>query len=175
MTLGSIPIRRRLLFVIVTTLALVIVLLSGSSVTLSQEESEEIIKQVSELFRDIDVWKIFLNNFQIALLMFIPAVGTFIGGYIVYSTGIVFAAYSVQSSIPSIYLAGLAVLSPYGVLEFLGYGLATSEGLLIIYAAFKKRLRSEVKKLPLIILAVAGLLLTAAALEMLMIEAILKY
>ncbi|MEM1666497.1 MAG: hypothetical protein QXW12_04050 [Nitrososphaerota archaeon] len=167
---GSITIKRRTILVAITTIALMIILLLGSFATLTREESEEVIQQVNELLRDIDVWKIFFNNFQIALLMFIPAVGTFIGGYIIYSTGIVFAAYSLQSSIPSIYLVGFAILSPYGILEFLGYGLATSEGLLIIYAAFKKRLRSEVKALPLIILAVAGLLLTAAALEMLMVE-----
>ncbi len=159
-----------MLLVTVSTILLVIVLLSGSLVTLSQEESEERIQQISELLRDINVWKIFFNNFQIALLMLIPALGILAGGYIIYSTGTVFAAYSAQSGIPSVYLAGLAVLSPYGILEFLGYGLAMSEGLLIIYASFKKRLRSEVKVLPLIILAMAGLLLTAAALEMLMIE-----
>ncbi|MEM2328694.1 MAG: hypothetical protein QXE17_00720 [Nitrososphaerota archaeon] len=170
MMIGSITIKRRTILVAITTIALMIILLLGSFATLTREESEEVIQQVNELLRDIDVWKIFFNNFQIALLMFIPAVGTFIGGYIIYSTGIVFAAYSLQSSIPSIYLVGFAILSPYGILEFLGYGLATSEGLLIIYAAFKKRLRSEVKALPLIILAVAGLLLTAAALEMLMVE-----
>lgn len=164
-----------MLFVVVVTIALATILLFGSSATLTQEESEDIIQQVSELFRDIDVWKIFFNNFQIALLMFIPALGTFIGGYIIYSTGLVFAAYSVQSGIPAIFLVGFALLSPYGILEFLAYGLATSEGLLIIYAAFKKRLRSEVKVLPLAILAVAGLLLTAAALEMLMIKMVEPY
>ncbi|MCL7393044.1 MAG: hypothetical protein LZ170_06220 [Thaumarchaeota archaeon] len=170
MMLGSIQIKKRALLFIITTIALMVVLLSGSLVTLTQEESEEKIQQVSELLRDITVWKIFFNNFQIALLMFIPVFGTFIGGYIIYSTGTVFAAYSVQSSIPAVYLVGLSLLSPYGILEFLGYGLAMSEGFLIIYSAFKKKLGSEAKALPLIILAVAGLLLTAAALEMLTIE-----
>ncbi|MEM2910220.1 MAG: hypothetical protein QXO01_04050 [Nitrososphaerota archaeon] len=168
--IGSISIKKRLLLVAASTLTLVLVLLYGSLATLSPEESGEIIQQVNELLRDINVWKIFLNNFQIALLMFIPAFGTFIGGYIIYSTGMVFAAYSTQLNIPAIYFIGLAMLSPYGVLEFLGYGLATSEGVLLIYSALKKKLRSEAKALPLIILAVAGLLLIAAALEMLTIE-----
>ncbi|PUA34094.1 MAG: hypothetical protein B9J98_01560 [Candidatus Terraquivivens tikiterensis] len=168
--IGPIPIKKRLMLVAATTLGLILVLLFGSLTTLSPGESEEIIRQVSELFRDINAWKIFFNNFQIALLMFIPALGMLFGGYAIYSTGLVFAAYSVQSNIPSTYLVGVAVLSPYGILEFLGYGLATSEGVLIIYSAIKRKLRSEVKALPFIVLAVAGLLMVAAALEMLTIE-----
>jgi len=170
MMLGSVQIEKRVLLFVITTIALITILFYGSSVTLTQEESEEKIQQVSELLRDISVWKIFLNNFQIALLMFIPVFGTFIGGYVIYSTGTVFAAYSVQSGIPAVYLVGLTLLSPYGILEFLGYGLAMSEGFLIVYSAFKKKLRSEAKALPLMILVVAGLLLTAAAIEMSMIE-----
>lgn len=166
---GAISIEKRLLLMLVSMISLYAILFYGSMAILTQAETQQILGMIEELLRDISVWKIFLNNFQISLFMLVPFIGTVGGGYIIYSTGTVFAAYSQYYGIPSIYLVGSAILSPYGILEFISYGLATSEGIILVYSIVKKRFRRELLMLPVVIAAMAGMLLVAAAVEMMLL------
>lgn len=167
---GVISIRKRILLMLSFMVILYIILFLGSMSTLTEVEIQQIMDKVEELLRDISAWKIFLNNFQISLIMLVPLLGTVLGGFIIYSTGMVFAAYSQQFGLSSIELVLFTILSPYGLLEFIGYGLATSEGIVLIYSLIKRKFRKELPSLLIIVIFIAGVLLIAAAIEMLFIE-----
>ena len=132
----------RILFAILATIILFIILGVGSSMPLSGEEARQFMKQFENLTENLSTFRIFMNNFMIALLSFIPFIGVGITGYVIFQTG-----------------------------KFLGYGVAASEGIIFSYSLIRRRFRSEVKWLLISVGISAILLLAAAALENFLIGA----
>ena len=101
----------------------------------------------------------------------IPFAGPPIAGYIVFHTGRFLGWISAQSGIPLTFMILfsllLIVLSGYGVLEFLGYGVMTAESLMISYYILKARqlLRRELRILLIATLISALLLALGAIIE----------
>ncbi|MGH9992114.1 MAG: stage II sporulation protein M [Nitrososphaera sp.] len=126
-------IKRRLLYVAIGAAIFLGAYSAGAAVPLSDEEADEIRKQFADQIEDIDQNGIFLNNFRIALVMFIPAAGVGFGGFAGFGTGAVFAALAAQtpalSNIPPL----IILITPFGIMEVFAYGLAMSRsGLLIV-------------------------------------------
>jgi len=115
----------------------------GAAVPMSDDEAKEIREQFAEQIEGIDEYGIFLNNFRIALLMFIPAFGAGFGIVAGFATGTVFAA--IANSEPL--LAGvpplMILITPFGIMEVFTYGLAISRsGMLIVRIAKDKPWRA---------------------------------
>jgi len=153
---------------IIVTLILLGLLMAGAFIPLGDEEGEVLKRELEKLGEDSLELGIFLNNFGVALLAAIPFAGPPIAGYIVFHTGRFLGWISAQSGIPLTFMILfsllLIVLSGYGVLEFLGYGVMTAESLMISYYILKARqlLRRELRIL-LIAMLISALLLALGA------------
>jgi len=160
---------RRFSYAGITAAILIMILVFGAFTELSQEEAEGIMQQAEAVLGgDITPVTILANNFFASLLMMIPVVGLVAAPWILYNTGLVFAAYlTIQQAPPLLLLLTLMTpfITVYGLLEMLAYGFATSEGVIIIWRAVRRGLRSELKTLPLILAIVGGLLVLAALIE----------
>ncbi|RLF99263.1 MAG: hypothetical protein DRN47_03950 [Candidatus Wolframiiraptor sp.] len=95
-------------------------------------------------------------------------------GYVIFHTGRYLGWISAQTGIPAILSIFFTVVTVYGVLEFMGYGLATTESLTISYQILRARhlLRKEVKFLLIVVALSAALLLAAAFIEGALIHAL---
>jgi len=161
----------RIIFAILTTIILFIILGVGSSIPLSGEEARQFMKQFEDLTENLSTFRIFMNNLKIALLSFIPFIGVGITGYVIFQTGKFLGYISTKSGIhPALFIL-FSIMTIYGLMEFLGYGVAASEGIILSYSLIKRRFRREVKWLLISIVVSAALLLAAAALENFLIDA----
>ena len=114
----------------------------GTVVDLSERNTEEIRRQFLVLIRDISPAGIFINDVKLALSMFMPGFGIGWGLFSGFSTGMTINAVGdvspllknietfpfLEDSPPLIVL-----LTPWGILEVVGYGIALSRSALIVY------------------------------------------
>jgi hypothetical protein len=164
-------IKRRLLYLAFGAAAFLAAYSAGAAVPLSDEEAEEIRREFAEQIGDIDETGIFLNNIRIALGMFVPAAGVGLGLFSGFATGSVFAA--IANSSPALSgIPPLAILiTPFGIMEVLVYGLAMSRSAMLVYYFVKRRSWREYAVPTLIELGIAaGVLLAAAVIEWAIIE-----
>jgi hypothetical protein len=107
---------------------------------------------------------IFINNFSICLLMFIPIAGAALGMFILFSTGVALNAIATTQGFPTyIALASLAV-TPIFWLEFIAYSIAMAESIWLFRRLTQKRWR-ELKWTALFIGSCAGLLAFGSIIE----------
>lgn len=169
--LGVISVKKRLIIILVVTFALYSILYIASTMPLSNEEVTFLMEEAEKILKQrYTIIDIFLNNFLISLITFIPIAGPISVGYIIYTTGRLLGALSVSTGLPSILLVSVTIITFYGLIEFLAYGTAFTESILFTYSIFKKKTRVEIRWLIISIGATALLLLTAAALEYALIE-----
>jgi len=161
----------RIIFAILATIILFIILGVGSSMPLSGEEARQFMKQFEDLTEDLSTLRIFMNNLMIALLSFIPFIGVGITGYVIFQTGKFLGYISTKSGIhPALFIL-FSIMMVYGLMEFLAYGVAASEGIILSYSLIRRRFRSEIKWLLISMGISAILLLAAAALESFLVSA----
>ena len=110
---------------------------------------------------------IFLNNVRIALIEAIPFVGPVFLGYSMFYTGEVLQALAVLSPtpVPPLILGAVLFVLPHSLIEFVGYAVAVTAGVMLIWAGIKRRLRTEIKVYAQEVLIAVGVLLAAAAAE----------
>ncbi|MCL7401173.1 MAG: hypothetical protein LZ168_00040 [Thaumarchaeota archaeon] len=168
---GTLSVRNRLILIIIITVSLYSLLYIASTIPLSADEITSLMEEAEKILREkYTIMDIFLNNFMISLLMFIPLAGPFIGGYAIYFTGRLIGALSVSTGVPSILLISMTIITFYGFIEFLAYGTAFTESIVFTYSIFKKKSRIESRWLIISIAAVAILLLIAATIEYMLIQ-----
>lgn len=168
---GLITPKKRMALAVAMAAALYLLLYVASVIPYSEEELRTFKKLGEEILeRRFTVLDIFINNFMISLMIFVPFIGPLIGGYVIYTTGRVIGAVAVSSGLPSIFLISLTIFAVYGLLEFLAYGLAFTQSLTLAYGMVKRRLGTEYPWLLVSVAGVALLLLAAAAIEYLLIE-----
>jgi len=177
MSLTALPVlrfkvKRRLLYVAIGAAAFLIAYSMGAAVPLSDEDASEIRKQFADQIKDIDQNGIFLNNFKISLIMFIPAAGVGFGGYAGFGTGEVISALANSTPGLSGILSLIIFITPFGIMEVFVYGLAMSRsGLLIVRLVKDKPWRAEARRpfyensiVPTLVeLGIAAVVLFAAA------------
>lgn len=164
-------IKNRLIFIVVITVALYCLLYIASTVPFSSEEVASLLEEAEKILRQrYTILDIFINNFLISLIMFVPVAGPIIGGYVIYTTGRLIGALSLSTGIPSILLISMTIITFYGFIEFLAYGTAFTESMILTYSMFKRKTRIELKWLIISISATAVLLLIAAVLEYMLIQ-----
>lgn len=112
---------------------------------------------------------IFLNNFSICLLMFIPIIGAVLGLAILFNTGIALGAIaSVQGYPVAIGLLSL-VITPVFWLEFTAYSVAIAESIWLTRRLMQRRW-FEPKNAAILIALCAGILIVGAIVEVWLIN-----
>jgi len=125
--------KRRLLYLAFGVAAFLIAYSAGAAIPLTDEEAKDVRNQFSEQIKDIDQDGIFFNNFRIAWIMFIPALGAGFGAFSGFATGTVFSALANSSSLLNNVPPLVILITPFGVMEVFAYGLAMSRsGMLIV-------------------------------------------
>jgi hypothetical protein len=107
---------------------------------------------------------IFLNNFSICLLMFIPIVGPILGFFILFNTGYALGAISQVQGISPLLDVFLLMLTPVFWLEFTSYSIGITESIWLFRRLMQQRL-GEFKNLAILIGVCAGLLAVGAVVE----------
>jgi uncharacterized membrane protein SpoIIM required for sporulation len=142
----------------------------GFSIKLDRSFSEELSKNFMNQIQGIDEIGIFLNNFKIALVMFIPILGIVVGSFSAFSTGLIFNSI-VSLSDASFANPLIVFLTPFGILEIVSYGLAISRGGIFLYEILRKSIsKKSITYLFVEIGLVSTMLFVGALIEWSMIE-----
>lgn len=164
-------IRRRLLLLAIGAIVFFAAYSAGAGVKMTPAEAKEVRDSFSSQIEDINDVGIFANNVKIALGMFVPGLGIGLGVFSGYATGNVFAALAQNSPALQGIPPQLILVTPFGVMEVITYGLAMSRSGMLVYYFVKKRPWREYVVPTLIELGIAAaILLAAAAIEWWMIQ-----
>lgn len=161
-------IMERLKLALIIMVILIILLMAGAFFPMSDEEGKMIEENIERLGEGNLELGIFSNNMLVALLGIIPFAGPPLAGYIVFNTGRFLGWASIQTGIPANLMIAMMILiillTGYGILELLGYGVAIAESITMSHIILRRRglLRGELKML-LIAIAISALLLAIAA------------
>lgn len=132
-------IKRRLLYLAFGALAFLVAYSACTTINMSKKEAEDLKGQFAKQIVGIDQNGIFINNIKVALGMFIPGIGTGIGIFSGFSTGMVFSAMAETSPFLSNVQPLIILLTPFGIMEVFAYGLAISRSGMLIYQLAKKK------------------------------------
>jgi hypothetical protein len=166
---GASPKMKRLYSIIAIFALATLVTVLGTFVQLSASDAQTINDQINQtvisgqasgtLAQDI-----FVNNFSICLLMFVPIVGTGVGFFILFNTGVALGAEaSIAGYSPLLGLAAL-MLTPIFWLEFISYSVALTESIWLFRRLWQLRWR-ELKWTGVFIGICALLLIVGAVVE----------
>lgn len=138
----------------------------AQGVNLSEEEAAATVDEFTNRAEGIEEEGIFSNNAVVGLGMFIPALGSGLGIYSAFSTGLVFNAFAqVTPTVSGISPLSL-LLTPFGLLELFAYGLGISRSGILVMDLLKRTPWRQYVVITLIEIAVAvGALLIGAFVE----------
>ncbi len=175
------PRQKRIYSTIFVLVLSVLATLLGMLVPMSQEDAQMIADQLNQTVTQGTaegtlIPDIFLNNFPLCLLMFIPLAGFGIGMFILFSTGMAFravfqvqAANGISSSTASIdastAILALALVAVVFLLEYVSYAIAMTESVWLFRRILQKQLKGELKCLGICIGIVALMLIIGAIVE----------
>ena len=146
-----------------------IITIAGALTPLSPSDARNIKQEFDKISANPSVQLIFGNNFMICLIMFIPVVGPIIGGYALYSTGVVIAAESIIGGLPPLAAFLSLFIFPFAWLEFLAYSTALAESFWLIWRIFHRKIKRELVNACILISICAAMLFAAAMIEMALI------
>ncbi len=163
------PKMKRLYSLIFIFILSVVVTLAGTLVPLSAEDANTIYDQVNQtLAENTDLASltgaIFVNNFMLCLIMFIPVAGAVFGFFTLFSTGTAIGAISMVQDVPVLFQFLVLVITPIFWIEFISYSLGISESIWLFRRLMQKKWR-ELKWAAMAIGATAGLLAIGAVVE----------
>jgi len=147
--------RKRLYSIGLVFVVTILVMALGSSTTLSQAQADFISGNVNrtlneQLANGNLIPFIFVNNFQIALLMFFPLAGAALRLLTLFNTGIVLSALAMVNSYPA-YVAFLGLMAtPVFWLEFAAYSIAMAESIWL----FRQLLHRRWEELKLVVMSI---------------------
>jgi hypothetical protein len=170
------PRKKRLYSLIVIFILTVVATLAGTLVPLTTDEANTIAKQVNQTIvenRDFGslASAIFINNFGLCLIMFIPVAGAVFGLFTLFSTGTALAAISMTQGYPVILEFFLLAITPIFWLEFISYTMGITESIWLFRRLTQKKWH-ELKWTAIFIGIVAGLLAIGAVVEAWLILAV---
>jgi len=174
------PKRKRIYSTLFVIILAVVATLAGMLVPLSPEEAQMISDQLNRTITENTaqgtlISTIFLNNFSLCLLMFIPLAGLAIGLFILFSTGMAFravfdmqAASGISSATPEIQMSTallvLVLVAATFLLEYVSYAIGMTESVWLFRRLLHRRW-SELKNALKLIGLVALLLIIGALVE----------
>jgi uncharacterized membrane protein SpoIIM required for sporulation len=165
---------KRIYFIIFIFVVAFILTVIGSFVPLSQSDAQSISNSLNQTLAEHRADNtltqyIFLNNFEICLLMFVPLIGPVLGMFILFDTGVALGAISQIQGYP----VGLGLLSlvltPVFWLEFAAYSIAMAESIWLTRRLLQRRWR-ELKNTAILIGICAAILVIGAIVEVWLIS-----
>jgi hypothetical protein len=170
------PKQKRIYSVFFVLFIAIIATLAGSLIQVSPQEQKSIYDQLNQTQTSPTLAPdIFINNFTLCLLMFIPLLGLGVGLFILVQTGMAFRAVfdyqaangfassaSAANVSASTALTLLVLVGVVFVLEYVSYTVAMTESVWLFRRVFQQRRYDEVKIL-LALIGLAALLLTIGA------------
>jgi uncharacterized membrane protein SpoIIM required for sporulation len=163
------PRRKRIYSVFFVFLVALAVTVIGTYIPLSSQDAQTISNQLNQTLNqnrasNTLVQYIFLNNFEICLLMFIPVVGAALGMFILFDTGVALGAIAMTQGYPAFIALFSEFLTPVFWLEFAAYSIAMAESIWLFRRLMQKRWR-ELKWTGIFIAICAVLLIVGAIVE----------
>ena len=164
--------KTRIIVLLIAFVLCLAITASGAMSNVGASEAQDMAGQfdkIDELLNAVGLEFIFGNNLKHCIIMFVPGLGSFYGGFVLYSTGRVLAALGVTAGVNPLELLITLFIYPHAWLEYLSYSLAISESFWLIYATARFRgrgLRNELSTAAKAIAICAVLLLLAAFAEM---------
>lgn len=116
----------------------------GEQVTV--EQAQQILMEIKKEVGDFTALNFFSHNLQIALISFIPIIGSAWMLLVQYSTGYLFGNIAKAYGVNYFSLILLTLVSPTGLLEFSAYIVSLSESFIIVYSIIKKGVRTRLSK-----------------------------
>jgi hypothetical protein len=172
------PRRRRIiiigaffLFAILVTIVGILTPMSTQQMTNENNDLNKTQQQIQNMDLAHRTAAIFLNNFEICLLMFVPFVGIILGTFVLFNTGNVLAAQTTilnrsnGTNYPPILIFAFLFVFPFAWLEFISYSTGLSEGFWLIRRGLQGELKREIKNLAKLVLITAALLAAGALIE----------
>ncbi len=177
------PRRKRVYSILAVFILSLLVTLVGALVPVNPGTAKDISDQLNQTLTDgqsqgtlpLDI---FVNNFSLCLLMFIPIAGFFIGMFILFSTGQAFrAVFEVQmasdvvTTTPEISIATTTIVfvligvGAVFLLEFITYAIGMTESLWMFRRILQNKWKRELKWLIIFIGIAAVLLIIGAIVE----------
>jgi len=161
--------RKRIYSVLFVLIAGFIAVAIGSFIPISSSSAHDIYNQlnqtVSQNVQNGTITQyIFLNNFRICLIFFIPIFGPIFGAVSFITTGYYIGAEAKVQGIPPLLYVGLEPLSPIFWLEFTAYSIAIAESVWLLRRLMQQRF-GELKNLLICIGICAALLAVGAVIE----------
>jgi hypothetical protein len=178
--------RKRIYCIILVFIIAILLTVGGALVPLSYQDSKEIADSLNQTLAENTASgslapAIFVNNFSLCLLMFIPLVGALIGFFILFNSGIAIGAIArvqTSSAAPAAAAANidlttailvLAVGALVFLLEFVSYSIGISESIWLFRRLTQRRWR-ELKATAILVGIVALLLGIGAVVETLLVS-----
>lgn len=163
------PKKKRLYSLIFIFILSVVVTLAGTMVPLSADDANTIYGQVNQTLaenRDLAslTGAIFVNNFMLCLIMFIPIAGAVFGFFTLFATGTAIGAISMVQGIPVLFQFLVLVITPIFWIEFIAYSIGMSESIWLFRRLTQKKWR-ELKWTAIAIGTTAALLAIGAVVE----------
>jgi uncharacterized membrane protein SpoIIM required for sporulation len=165
--------RKRVYSIIAIFIIALIVTVIGSFVPLSSQDAYILSNNLNQTLNENRANNtltgyIFINNFSICMLMFVPIIGPLLGFFILFETGLVLSAITSTQGYP-VYLGLLSLfITPVFWLEFAAYSIAMTESVWLFRRLTQKRWR-ELKWTGIFIAICAALLIIGAIVEVLII------
>lgn len=128
--------KRRILYLLVGILVFLIFFTIGTSVTFDNSTSQLLKEQFENKIKNIDSIGIFVNNFLISILMFVPGIGIAFGLFSGFSTGNIFMI--ITRDLPIQIPPLLIFLTIFGMMELVSYGIAISRSYLLLINIVKR-------------------------------------
>jgi hypothetical protein len=170
------PMRKRIYSIIIIFAIAVLVTVIGSFVPLSSQDAYQLSNQVNQTVNQNKANNtltqyIFLNNFGICLLMFVPVIGPVLGMFILFDTGLALGAISTTEGFPVLLGILSLVITPVFWLEFAAYSIAMDESIWLFRRLMQLRWR-EIKWTAVFIGICAALLAISAVIEVWIVTAL---
>ena len=162
----------RLILFTISLAMFIIGFLTGSLTDLTHNNAESILNEfMNNIGPDPTAFDIAFNNITLCMMFFIPVFGHFFMALVSYNTGIVLSAIALLSpSTTQLELFLTTLIFPWTWLELFSYGLASSQGLLLLIRSLTGRFREEGKQTLktmaiCIILLIIGAIIEAIAIK----------
>lgn len=156
---------RRARFFVATLVTLVLLTLVAVLLPISKAQAAQEYSQLQTQLANPTLLSIFINNFGIAIIGFLPFVGAIYEGFVLFNTGLAVAAIGTTKGVPATYLLAVSMTTPFFWMEYVSYSIAISAAAFLIVSIQQRRFRMEFKYFLLQIALVAGLLLAAVFIE----------
>ena len=174
--------RKRIYSIIFVLILSIVATLVGMLVPLSPQEAQVVFDQLNQTITENTaqgtfVPAIFVNNFSLCLLMFIPLAGLAIGLFILFSTGMAIRAiFDVQMASglsgtasaeiqASTAIFALVLIGAVFLLEYVSYAIGMTESVWLFRRILQKQWKGEFKYFAIFVGVVALLLIIGAIVE----------